>query len=451
LWAGVLKLYPDIYWSGTALNVVAGAGTALLLYLLGRHLAHAAAGAVAATLFIFSPVHHNVTLAMGMAESVYFFFTVAGVYAACRATEGSRGAASAAGFLLAAAALCRFEGGLLLLAYSGYRLFRTRPRRVVAWLLWAAPLAAAGFILGARVFVGPRGGLGPLLPGLKTDMAFVLTNLHWYRRTYYGLERLWFDGRLAAVLGVAGAALVWGRRFGTAPRRFASAAAAVLFVGLTALVTAVGTGFSPERYFAAVLLLLFPFAGLVVFELWNRARRRKVYGGVIAFGLAVAAAYAAYFDSSIRNYGYGHAGPCGTCLTAEAEIALKLRALWRDGRLKADEVIYLEAYADPGNYSNSAIRAFSDHPSRFFLSPYWETERDLWYLPFLLDRNGVRIAVFVNARSRSQMKSFYHAYRKRAVIYENPFHTVVVLRRGWPEGVPDFASRRGPNPPKVIR
>lgn len=450
LWAALLRLYPDIYWSGTALNVVAGAGTALFLYLLGKRLAHGAVGALAATLFIFSPVHHNVTLSMGMAESVYFFFTVAGVYAACRTAEGGRGAA-AAGFLLAAAALCRFEGGLLLLAYSGYRLYRTRPRRITGWALWAAPLAAAGFVLGVRVFAGPRGGLGPLLPGLKTDMAFVLTNLHWYRRTYYGLERLWLDGRLAAAFGVAGAAWVWGRGLGTAARRLASAAAALVLVGLTVLVTVIGTGFSPERYFAAVLLLLFPFAGVTAFELWTRTRRRKFLRGAVAFGLVAALAYTAYFDRSIRDYGYGHAGPCGTCLTAEAELGLKLRALWRDGRLKPDEVIYLEEYADPGNYSNFGLRAFSDHPSRFFMSPAWQTERDLWYLPFILNRSGVRIAIFVNGRSRHQLKSFYRSYRKRAVIYENPLHTVVVLRRGWPEGVPDFASRRGATPSKVIR
>lgn len=447
LWAALLKVYPDIYWSGTILNVAAGAGTALFLYLLGRQLAGPVAGSVAALLFIFSPVHHNLTLSEGMAESVFFFWTAAAFYAAARAAAGRRGAA-AAGLCLAAATLSRYEGGLLLVLYSGYRLFRSRPRDVLGWVLWAAPLALVGVFAGHKALLGAGAGFWPALSGVKADTAAVLTNLHWYRRTYYGLERLWADGRVAAALGVLGAVLVWRRRLRNEGRLIIWAGTVTLFVGLTVVMVVVGVGFSPERYFSIVLMLLFPFTGLAVVELWRLAKGRPAKVA-LAVGLAAAAAYTAYFDSAIKDYGYGYPGPCYTSHTLDAELAFKLRDLWQRGKLAPDEIVYMEQNQD--NYSNYAIQAYSNYPLNFYICPAWQIERDLWYLPYILKRNKIRIAIFVNYKTRRQIKSFYGAYKKFAVIYENPGHTVVVRRAGWREGVPDFSLATVPEECRVIR
>lgn len=73
LWAGLLKIYPDIYWTGSALNIAAAAGTTVLLYFPGREPAGPVGGMVASLLFIFSPVHHFLTLSEGMTESLLFF------------------------------------------------------------------------------------------------------------------------------------------------------------------------------------------------------------------------------------------------------------------------------------------------------------------------------------------------------------------------------------------
>lgn len=447
LWAGLLKIYPDIYWTGTALNIAAAAGTTVLLYFLGRELAGPVAGSVAAVLFIFSPVHHNVTLSEGMADSLFFFWTAAGVYAASRAAAGRRGAA-AAGFLFAAAALTRYEGGLPLILYAAYRLFRSRPRGVAGWLLWGAPLALAGILLGHKAFAVGGGGIWPLMPALKADMAHVLTNLHWYRRTYYGLERLWMDGRVAAAFGVLGAVLVWRRHIRNESRLLIWGGAVSLFVGLTVLVVAVGCGLCPERYFSIVLLLLFPFAGLAAVTIWRRARGRmaKIAASVL---FAAAAAYTVYFDTIIKEYGYGYVGPCWTCHTLDAELALKFRDMWRRGELAPDEIIYMEQNQD--NFSNYAIQAYSNYPLNFYVSPAHEIEGDLWYLNYILKRNKIRIAIFVNSKTRRQVKSFYGAYKKFAVIYENPGHTIVVRRAPWGDGVPDFSSAVVPGECRIIR
>ncbi|NIT35382.1 MAG: hypothetical protein GTN49_02600, partial [candidate division Zixibacteria bacterium] len=340
IWAGLLKLYPDIYWTGTALNVAAGAGTALFMYLLGRQLAGPVAGSVAALAFIFSPVHHNLTLAEGTSESLFFFWVAAGIYAASRGATGRRGAA-AAGFCLAAAALTRYEGTMLLILYSAYRLLRLRPRDVAGWLLWGAPLALAGVLLGHRALLGAGRGFWPALSGVRADMGRVLTNLHWYRRTYYGLERLWIDGRLLAALGVLGAVMVWGRRIRNESRLLIWAAAFILFAALSVIFVIVGVGFCPERHFSIVLMLLFPFAGLAAVEVWRRAggRLAKV---AAALALTAVAAYTAYFDRAIKDYGYGHPGPCYSCQSVDAELALKLRELWRRGELGPNEIIYME-------------------------------------------------------------------------------------------------------------
>jgi hypothetical protein len=447
IWAALLKLYPDIYWTGTALNVAAGAGATLFLYLLGRQLAGPVAGSVAALAFIFSPVHHNLTLSEGMTESLFFFWVAAGVYAASRGATGRRGA-GAAGFCLAAAALTRYEGALLLILYSAYRLLRQRPRGVAGWLLWGAPLALAGVLLGHRAFLGAGRGFWPALSGVKADMACVLTNLHWYRRTYYGLERLWIDGRVVAVLGVLGAVMVWARRIRNESRLIIWAGAVILFAALSAIFVIVGVGFCPERHLSIVLMLLFPFTGLAAVEVWRRASRRAAKVAV-ALGLTAAAAYTAYFDSAIRDYGYGHPGPCYTCLSVDAELALKLGELWRRGELEPNEIIYLEE--NRVNYNNYAIETYSNHPLNFFTSPAWQTERDLWYLPYVLKANDVRVAIFVNERSRHQIKPFYRALKKDAVIFEDPAHTVVVLREGWRHGVPDLSLKISTDEAKVIR
>ena len=446
IWAALLKVYPDIYWTGTALNVAAGAGATLFLYLLGRQLAGPVAGSIAAVLFIFSPVHHDLTLSEGMTESLFFFWTAAGVYAASRAAGGKRGAA-AAGFCLAAAALTRYEGALLLILFSAYRLLRLRPRGATAWLLWGAPLALAGALLGHKAFLGTGRGFWPALSGVKADMSAVLTNLHWYRRTYYGLERLWMDGRLAAAWGVLGAVMVWARRVRDESRLLIWSGTAVLFVALSAIFVIVGVGFCPERHFSIVLMLVFPFTGLAVVETWRRARRRAAKI-VVAVALAATAAYTAYFDSAIRDYGYGYPGPCYSCMPVDAELALELRELWRRGELEPDEIIYMEENKD--NFSNYPIQTYSNHPLNFYIRPAWRVERDLWYLPYILKRNDMRIAIFVNNKSRHNIKSFYRAYKKFAVIYETPAHTVVVRREGWPHGVPDFRSQRDPDLSRAI-
>ncbi|NIT35381.1 MAG: hypothetical protein GTN49_02595, partial [candidate division Zixibacteria bacterium] len=340
VWAALLRVFGDIYWTGTALNVAAGAGTALFMYLLGRQLAGPVAGSVAALAFIFSPVHHNLTIAMGMAASLFFFWVAAGIYAAARATEGGRGAV-AAGFCLAAAALTRYEGALLLVLYSAYLLFRSRPRGVAAWSLWAAPLALAGLFLGHKLLVGTiRGFAGAwVFSALKADTADVLSNLRWYRRTYYGLERLWFDGRLVAVLGMFGAVMVWARRLRDERRLVIWAGPAALFVGLTAVAVFLGVGFAAERYFATVLMLLFPFAGLAVVEVWRRAKGKPAKVAV-ASALVAAAAYTVYFDA--KDYETGLVEPWHWSQINDAELALKLRELWRRGELGPNEIIYME-------------------------------------------------------------------------------------------------------------
>ncbi|MEE9456317.1 MAG: hypothetical protein V3W11_04100, partial [bacterium] len=210
----------------------------------------------------------------------------------------------------------------------------------------------------------------------------------------------------------------------------------------------VGLGLGPERHFAIVLMFLFPFAGLAVVTMWRRARGRMAKIAV-SVTLAAAAAYTAYFDSSIKDYGYGHVGPCWTCQTFDAELALKFRDLWRRGELAPDEIVYMEQNQD--NYSNYAIQAYSNYPLNFYISPAGQIERDLWYLKYILKRNKIRIAIFVNYKTRRQIKSFYGAYRKFAVIYENPDHTVVVRRARWREGVPDFSLATVPEECRVIR
>jgi hypothetical protein len=447
LWAGLLKIYPDIYWTGTALNVIAAAGTAALLYLLGRELAGPPAGAVAALLFIFSPVHHFLTLSEGMAESLFFFWNAAAIYAASRAAREGRGA-WAAGLCFGAAALTRYESAALLVLYSAYRLFRARPRGAGGWLLWAAPLAFVGVLMGQKAMVAPHLGVWTDLAGVKADSEAILPHARWFGRVFYGLSRIWRDGRVFGLLGVCGAAIVWTRGVRRENRLLIWAGLVALAVGVLGVFAIVGLGLGPERHFAIVLMFLFPFAGLAAVTTWRRARGRagKI---VVAVLFSAAVAYTAYFDRAIKDYGYGYPGPCYSCMPVDAELALKLRDLWRRGELGPNEVIYLEQNQD--NYSNYPIQAYSNHPLNFFVSPACETERDLWYLRYILKANDVRIAIFVNRDSRHRLKSFYRAYKKFAVIYETPAHTIVVRRKGWPHGVPDFISQRHPESSRVIK
>ena len=447
LWAGLLKIYPDIYWTGTVLNIAAAAGTTVLLYFLGRELAGPVAGTVAGLLFIFSPVHHFLTLSEGMAESLLFFWSAAGIYLASRAARKGRGAA-AAGLCFAAAALTRYEGAAILLLYSAYRLFRARPKGVAGWLLWAGPLAVVGVLMGQKALVAAHLGVWTDLAGVKADSEVILPNARWFGRAAYGLTRVWLDGRIAGLLGVCGAFIVWTRGVRTESRLIIWSGLVAFLIGILAIFAIVGLGLGPERHFAIVLMFLFPFAGLAVVTIWRRARGRMAKIAV-SVTLAAAAAYTVYFDAAIKEYGYGYVGPCWTCHTLDAELALKLRDLWRQGELAPDEIIYMEQNQD--NYSNYAIQAYSNYPLNFYICPAWQIERDLWYLKYILKRNKIRIAIFVNYKTRRQIKSFYGAYKKFAVIYETPDHTVVVRRARWREGVPDFSLATVPEECRVIR
>jgi hypothetical protein len=446
LWAGLLKLYPDVYWTGTALNVAFAAGTTVLLYLLGRELAGPAAGALAAVLFIFSPVHHCLTISEGMAESIFFFWNAAGIYAAARAAREGRGE-WVAGLCFGAAALTRYESAALLILYSAYRLFRARPRSAGGWLLWVAPLAAVAAILGHKAMLAAHVGVRHDLAGVKGDSELVLPGALWYERVAYGLTRVWRDGRVFGLLGAAGFFLVWLRGIRNESRLLIWGGLATLLVGVSTVFAVVGLGLGPERHFSIILMFLFPFAGLTVVEAWRRARGLALKIVLIVL-LAAAGAYTVYFDSAIKDYGYGFPGPCYCCMTVDAELALKLRDLWRSGELGPDEIIYMEQ--NDGNFSNYPIQAYSNRPRNFYVSPAYQSERDLWYLDYIMETNGFRVAIFVNAVSRHQLKSFYRALGKKYVIYETPAHSLVVRRDGWPRGLPDFRSARHPGQSRVI-
>ncbi len=450
IWAGLLKLRPDIYFTGTALNVVAGAGVAAFLYLLGRRLAGPAAGAVAAIIFTFSPVHHNLTLSMGMAEPMFYLGLVAGVFFAARAEVGLPGEAAAA-FCFAGAALSRYEATLLLLLYAGYRVFRHRPRGVAGWLLWAAPLALVGIFVGHKGIQPAETGLWPALAGVKADTAAVLANPTWYRRLGYGFYRMFFDGRAAAALGFAGAALVFRKRWRSADRLLIWFGWAIIFAALLAVAVIVGLGFCPERYFATPLLLIFPFAGLAVVELLGlattTARKAAVYSA-----LGVALLVTVRWDSVILTPGYGFRGPSTTRSDYADETALVLRDLWRKGALGPREVVLIEVGGGDAKgkwrFEQFPLRAFSDHPLHFMLEPRKDLSEELHYLVPLMRANGIRIAIILSDENRAEVRRYYGEIRDAAVIYEYPNQTVIVLRKGWEE-VPDFTSKIRPDLSKV--
>lgn len=442
IWAGLLKIWPDIYFTGTAINVVAGAGVAAFIYLLGKRLAGPLAGATAAIIFTFSPVHHNLTLSMGMAEPMFYLGLVSGIFFAARAEAGLRGAWAAA-FCFAAAALSRYEGTLFLLLYAGYRVFRQRPRSVGGWLLWAAPLALAGVFVAHKALLPHQVGLWPALAGVKADTAAVLSNPTWYRRLGYGFYRTLFDGRATAALGFAGAALVFRRRWRTADRLMIWSGWAIMFAALIFIAVAVGLGFCPERYFATPLLLIFPFAGLAVVELIRFAKstvKTVIVGAVLAAALIITVGW----DAVIEKPGYGFPGPCITHPALATETALKLRELWRQGSLGPEEVVLIEigesGAKGPWQFEEYPLRAYSDHPLHFLCEPKSELEGELRYLVPLMRENYIRIAIILSDENRERVRWYYDDICRAAVVYENPNQTIVVLRDGWRE-IPDFSSK----------
>ncbi|HUU57711.1 MAG TPA: glycosyltransferase family 39 protein [bacterium] len=444
IWAGLLRIWHDIYFTGTAMNVVAGAGVAAFLYLLGRRLAGPLAGAVAAVLFTFSPVHHNLTLSMGMAEPVFYFWLVAGIFFAARGEAGLPGPAAAA-FCFAAAALSRYEGMAFLALYSAYRLIRRRPKDVGGWLLFAAPLVLAGIFVAHKGLQPSYKGLWPALAGVRADTAAVLTNPTWYRRLGYGVYRFLFDARASAVLAFAGAALVFRRRWRTPDRIMIWLGWALIFAALTVIAVVVGLGFCPERYFATPLMLIFPFAGLAVVALVKLVKRPSAILKGIAVGavLAVAVGITARWDSIIMTPGYGFPGPCNTRPAFATETALKLRELWREGALEPQEIILIEI-GEPGaggswTFEEYPLRAFSDHPLHFLREPRSVLSGELSYLVPLMRENYIRIAIIVSEENREKIRWYYEDICAAAVVYENPTQTIVVLRERWAK-VPDLSS-----------
>jgi hypothetical protein len=445
IWAGLLRIWNDIYFTGTAMNVLAGAGIAAFLYLLGRRVAGPLAGAVAAVLFTFSPVHHNLTLSMGMAEPVFYFWLVAGIFFAARGEAGLRGPA-AASFCFAAAALSRYEATAFLVLYSIYRLVKHRPRSVAQWLLFVAPLVIAGVFVAHKGLQPSYKGLWPALAGVRADTAAVLTNPTWYRRLGYGVYRFLFDARASAVFAFVGAALVFRKRWRTPDRIMIWLGWALMFAALTIIAVAVGLGFCPERYFATPLMLIFPFAGLAVVELVRLVKPPSATLKGIGVGavLAVAVVIQARWDAVIMTPGYGFPGPCNTRPAFATETALKLRQLWREGALEPQEIILIET-GEPGahgpwTFEEYPLRAFSDHPLHFLREPRSELDKELSYLVPLMRENDMRIAVIVSDENREKVRWYYDDICEAAVVYENPTQTIVVLRERWAE-VPDFSSK----------
>ena len=445
IWAGLLKIWPDIYFTGTALNVVAAAGVAAFLYLLGKRLAGPLAGVVAALIFTFSPVHHNLSLSMGMAEPMFYLGLVAGVFFAARAEVGLRGSWAAA-LCFAVAALSRYEGMLFLLLYSAYRVFRDRPRGLGGWLLWAAPLAAAGVFVAHKGLQPSHAGLWPALGGVKADTVRVLSNPTWYRRLGYGAYRLLYDGRAAAAFGLVGSFLVFFRPWRTRDRITIWLSWALIFGVLTFIAAAVGLGYCPERYFATPLMLIFPFAGLTVVALsrFPKPPLKTVKAVAVGAVLIVALVLTFRWDSVIKKPGYGYRGPGFTHPTFATETALKLRELWRSRELERQEIILIETggpgATGPWRFEQYPLRAFSDHPLHFLRERRDVLSAELPYLVPLMRENGIRVAVIMSDENRKEVRGYYDKIRAAAVIYENPTQTIVVLREGWRK-VPDFASR----------
>jgi hypothetical protein len=454
IWAGLLRIWHDVYFTGTAMNVVAGAGVAAFLYLLGKRLAGPLAGAVAAVIFTFSPVHHNLTVSMGMAEPVFYFWLVLGILFAARGEAGLPGPA-AAGFCFAAAALSRYEGTAFLALYSAYRLFRRRPRGAGRWLLFAAPLVIAAVFLAHKGLQPSYKGLWPALAGVRADTAAVLPNPTWYRRLAYGVYRFFFDARATAALAFAGAALVFRRRWRTRERITIWLGWALMFAALTVIAVTVGLGFCPERYFATPLMLIFPFAGLAVVELVKFVKRPFVVAKGLAVGaaLAAAAAITVRWDAVIMTPGYGFPGPCNTRPAFATETALKLRELWRRGELGPQEIVLVET-ADPGargpwTFEEYPLRAFSDHPLHFLREPRGELSRELSYLVPLMRENYIRVAIILSDENREKVRRYYGDICSAAVVYESQLQTIVVLREGWKK-IPDFSSQYCRNLVKVF-
>jgi len=446
IWAALQYVWHDIYFTGTAMNVVAGAGAATFLYLLGRRLAGPAAGAIAAVLFTFSPVHHNLTLSMGMAEPVFYLWLTAGIYFAVRGEAGLPGA-TAAVFCFAAAALSRYEGTAFLVLYSAYRLIRRRPRNAAGWVLFALPLLVAGAFVTHKGLQPSTQGLWPALAGVRADTAKVLPDPTWYRRLGYGVYRLLYDGRASTVFAFAGVILVFRRPWRTPDRILIWLGWALMFFALMIIAGVVGLGLCPERYFATPLMLMFPFAGLAVVALTRfiRPPAKLVKGAAVTIVLLVAAVITFRWDSVIKKPGYGYRGPCLTHPAYVTETALTLRDLWRNGELGPQEVVLIEIRDAKATgvwrYEEYPLRAFSDHPLHFLRDRRNALRTELPYLVPLMRENDIRIAILMSDESRKEIKQYYNIICPKAMVYENPTQTIVVLREGW-TAVPDFASRK---------
>lgn len=436
LWAALLKIWPSIYFTGTALNVVAGAFGAGLLYSLGRRLAGPVGGVVAALLFTFSPVHHNLTLSDGMAEPIFYAFLLGGILCAARAEAGKPGATGAL-YCLAGAALSRYEGTLFLILYAFYRLFTKRPKNIGGWLVAAVPLAVVGVFSGHKAFIGTHEGLWPALAGVRADTALVLKNPTWYRRLGYGFYRLVFDGRASAVLAFVGAVVVWFRPWRTRERLVIWAAPAAIFAGLVIVAVVAGLGFCPERYFGTPLLLLFPFAGLAVVVMikWATTPQRMFavtaalgIGGIVTIG----------WDATIAKPGYGFRGQTFTMQPFAAETAFILKDLWLKGELKPGEVVIIEKGSRV--FEEYSLRSYTDHPLHFLRVWTHDIKREMPVLVRFMESNNTRILILLSKKSRNTVKKYYPYISADAVIYENPTQTIIVLRKGW-RVIPDFASR----------
>jgi hypothetical protein len=215
-----------------------------------------------------------------------------------------------------------------------------------------------------------------------------------------------------------------------------------MFAALTVLLVAVGLGHSPERGFATPLMLIFPFAGLTAVVLVRFANSLpKIFVAVAVLGSA--GIITLNWDAIIATPGYGVQGPCNTRSTFATETALKLRELWRVGKLGPQEKILIEI-GEPGatgawRFEQYPLRAFSDHPLHFTRERRGELTRKLDYLVPFMREKGIRVAIILSDENREKVRWYYFDICDDAVVYENPTQTIVVLREGWDE-VPDFAA-----------
>lgn len=436
LWAAFLRIWPDIYFTGTILNVLAGTAVAAFLYLLGKQLAGSLAGIAAVIFYTFTPVHLNLTLSEGMAEPFFYMFLTAGIYLAARGETRQQGSWGAL-FCFAAAALSRYEAAAFLILYTGYALLYRRPRKMGTWVLWALPLALAGVFIAAKGFQPHDRGLWPALGGVHADTARVLKNPVWYRRLGYGFWRILYDGRAGAALGLIGAAAVFLPALRTRPRLFIWSGWALILGALVVIAVAVGIGFCPERYFATPLLLMYPFAGLALALMFARARTRPAQIAAAAVAV-VALVVTAHWALILRHPGYGYGGRSETRATFAIETGLKLRDLWASAQMAPGETVLIET--GPGANEEYPLRAYTNRPLNFIREPSGALMNELHNLTLYMAGADVRIGIILTKYNRELIKNYYGNLVRDAVIYETPTETIVVRKTGWRE-VPDFSNR----------